>query len=181
MKTFSVPTKNEVNAESQQIFDSLKGQIGMVPNIYAFAGYSSAALNAQLSFGQALSKGSLSGKELEVVALATSAVNQCDYCRAAHTAIGKMQGLSDEQTLQARAAALADPKLDALAKLARSITQNRGRAESQVVDAFFRAGYTEQALVEVVAQVSHLTFTNYLHNLTHIPVDFPAAPALQTA
>jgi len=86
MKTFSVPTKNEVNAESQQIFDSLKGQIGMVPNIYAFAGYSSAALNAQLSFGQALSKGSLSGKELEVVALATSEVNQCDYCRAAHTA-----------------------------------------------------------------------------------------------
>lgn len=38
MKTITVLTKNEVNNDSKQIFESIKKQIGMLPNVYAVQG-----------------------------------------------------------------------------------------------------------------------------------------------
>jgi AhpD family alkylhydroperoxidase len=39
----------------------------------------------------------LSAKAREQIALAVAQANECDYCLAAHSAIGKMVGLTAEQ------------------------------------------------------------------------------------
>ena len=74
-----------------------------------------------------------------------------------------------------------DAKLDALAKLTRSIAINRGHADQALVDAFFAAGWTTENLVDVIVTIGDKTVTNYLHATTRVPVDFPAAPALTVA
>jgi len=71
-----------------------------------------------------------------------------------------------------------DVKFDALARFAKSVAENRGRAEQSVVDAFFAAGWTKENLVDAIVIIGDKTTSNYLHSVTKVPVDFPAAPRL---
>lgn len=174
--TFSVPTREQVSENNQVIFDNLQKALGFVPNLYATIAYSKNGLEKYLAYQNA--KTSLSNKEKEAVNLIVSQVNNCIYCQSAHTVIGKMNGFSDEQLLDIRKGSCVDPKLDSLVKLAAEITQTRGNANSDIVDAFFAQGYTNENLVDLILQVSDKTAMNYLHNLTQIEVDFPLAPSL---
>ncbi len=174
--TFNVPTKGEVSAENQQLFDNLEKAIGFVPNIYATLAHSKSALGRYLAYQGA--KVSFSNKEKEAVNLIVSQTNNCIYCVSAHLTIGKMNGFTDEQLTDIRRGKSDSAKLDALVKLAAEITEKRGYANAETIDAFFAHGYTNENLVDLVLQVSEKTALNYLHNLTKIPVDFPLAPSL---
>jgi uncharacterized peroxidase-related enzyme len=173
---FTVPARGEVAPANQAIFDSLQKALGFVPNLYATIAYSDNGLSRFLAYQNA--KTSLSNKEKEAVNLIVSQVNGCVYCQSAHLVIGKMNGFSDDQLLDIRKGKAAEPKLNALVKLAGSITLNRGNAEAALVDDFFAQGYTNENLVDMILQVSDKTAMNYLHNLTKVPVDFPLAPKL---
>ena len=178
MATFNVPQRNEVNETNQGIFDNLEKQLGFVPNLFATYALSNNALNNYLTLSGAQT--SLNNKEKEVVNLAVSEVNGCNYCLAAHTAIAQMNGFTQEQTLELRAGrASFQSRYNALAALSRNITENRGKADQSVVDAFFEAGYTQENLIDTIVLVGDKTISNYLHNTTQVPVDFPAAQALE--
>ncbi|SNY94833.1 carboxymuconolactone decarboxylase family protein [Flagellimonas pacifica] len=178
MSTFNVPKREEVSSANQAIFDNLEKAVGFVPNLYATYAYSENALGNYLNFANA--KTSLKAKEKEAVNLAVSEVNGCLYCLSAHTAIGKMNGFTEDQILELRAGrASFDNKLDALARLARNITENRGATNAEVVDNFFTAGWTKENLIDTILLVGDKTISNYINNTTEIPVDFPAAQPLQ--
>jgi AhpD family alkylhydroperoxidase len=177
MTTINVPTRDEVSPANQAIFDKLKSSLGTVPNLYATLAHSEHALGSYLAFQNA--KSSITGKAREIVNLVVSQVNACEYCLAAHTMIGKMNGFTDEQILEIRSGrASFDAKFDALARLVKNITINRGHADQALVDAFFAAGWTKGNLVDVIVVIGDKTVTNYLHGTTRVPVDFPAAPPL---
>jgi len=177
MKKFTVPTRDEVAPANQTIFDNLNKALGFVPNLYATIAYSDNGLGRYLAYQNA--KTSLSNKEKEAVNLVVSEVNNCLYCKSAHTLIGKMNRFTDEQLLDIRREKADNPKLNALVKLAADITRNRGNAAPVLVDDFYAQGYTNENLVDLLLQISDKTAMNYLHNLTQIPVDFPLAPALE--
>jgi AhpD family alkylhydroperoxidase len=177
MKTFTIPTAATVSPANQAIFEQLKKGLGMVPNLYATFAHSENALGNYLTLQNG--KSSLNAKEREVINLVVSQVNECAYCLAAHTALGGMVGFKPEQIIEIRKGGAAfDPKLDALAKLVKSAAENRGHAAPALIDAFFAAGYTEGNLVDTVVVIGDKIITNYLHALSQVPVDFPAAPAL---
>ena len=176
MKTFTVPTRDQVVPANQAIFDNLQKALGFVPNLYATIAYSDHGLARFLAYQNA--KTSLSNKEKEAVNLVVSQVNGCIYCQSAHLVLGKMNGFTDEQLLDIRKEKSADAKLNALVRLAGDITRNRGNASPSNVNDFFAQGYTDENLVDLILQVSDKTVMNYLHNLTKIHVDFPLAPAI---
>jgi uncharacterized peroxidase-related enzyme len=177
MTTINVPTREEVSATNQAIFDSLRKGLGMVPNLYATFAHSETALATYMAFQNA--KSSISGKAREVVNLVVSQINECQYCLAAHTMLGKMNGFTDAQVLEIRRGhASFDPKFDALARLTMGITQSRGHVDQGLVDSFFAAGWTKENLVDAIVIIGDKTVSNYLHSTTKIPVDFPAAPYL---
>lgn len=179
MATFHVPTRDQVSANNQAIFDKLEKAVGFVPNLYATYAHSENALANYLNLSNA--KTSLSNKEKEVVNLIVSEVNDCQYCKAAHTAIAKMNGFSEDQILELRSGSASfHPKFDALVKLAQNITENRGAADPHLVDQFFAAGYTKENLVDTIVLIGDKTISNYLHRTTQVPIDFPAAPELAT-
>lgn len=173
---FNVPTREEVTPNNQAIFDNLKEAVGFVPNLYATIAYSKHGLERFLAYQNA--KTSFNNKEKEAINLAVSEVNGCTYCLSAHTAIGKMNGFSDDEILKLRAGTSTDAKLAALVALTAGLTENRGRADQTLVDAFFAQGYNKENLSDLVLQISDKTAMNYLHNLTQVPVDFPLAPSL---
>jgi len=177
MKTFEVPTREQESETNQHIFDNLKKGLGMVPNLYATFAHSTNALSSYVTL-QSM-KSSLSNKEKEVVNLVVSQINECIYCLSAHTAIGKMNGFSDEQILEIRkGTASFDSKLDALAKFTASAVENRGRATEESKEAFFGAGYNEANMIDVIIVVGDKIISNYIHNLTVFEIDFPVAEKL---
>jgi len=179
MKTITVPTRETVSAANQQIFDTLSKKLGKVPNLYATMALSENGLSTYLALSNA--KSSLKAKEKEVINLAVSQANGCEYCTAAHTAIAKLNGFNDEQILEIRSGVVSfDSKYDILAKLSISFVETKGKPDAALLDAFYAAGYTDENLVDVITVIADKTFTNYLFGATKIPVDFPAVPSLET-
>jgi len=175
---FEVPTKENVSDKNRGILESIEKSVGMVPNIYATYALSDNALERYTTFANG--KTTLNNKEKEIVNLVTSQVNGCTYCQAAHTAIGKMNGFSDDEILAFRKGeSLSNEKYKALVTLAKEIVENRGKVSDEALNNFFDAGYTKENLIDLIVQVGEKSITNLLHNLTEIPVDFPAAPELK--
>ncbi len=177
MTKFTVPTREEVSENNQAIFDNLQKGLGFVPNLYAYYAKNETALGDYLALQNR--KSTLKAKEREVINLVTSQINGCSYCQAAHTALGKMNGFSDEQIIELRkGSASFDKQLDALVKFTASVVENRGKASEETKKSFFDAGYTEANMIDVVIVIGDKTISNFIHNLTGFEIDFPLAPKL---
>jgi uncharacterized peroxidase-related enzyme len=87
----------EADAKTAQTLNAVKTKVGMVPNLFATLARAPAALNAYLQQSEALAGGRLSARQREIVALAVSQENACQYCLSAHTTIGRGAGLSAEE------------------------------------------------------------------------------------
>ncbi|MGR3810311.1 carboxymuconolactone decarboxylase family protein [Jiulongibacter sp. NS-SX5] len=170
-----VPTREEVDSTSQGIFDTLKSKLGTVPNLYATIGYSSDALSGILGYSEAAGKGTFTNKEIEAIKLAVSEANNCAYCKAAHTALGQMNGFTEDETIQLRARTINNARLKALTTIAFEIAAKAGHVSDEVKENFFAQGFDEKALIDLVAVVTAVTFTNYAYGVSQIPVDFPPA------
>lgn len=147
-------------------------------NIFKAMANSPAGLDIYLGLAGALGKGVLSEKEREVIQLAVGEANNCVYCAAARTLIGKGAGLSEGQTIEARRGHLADAKLQALTHFVLSIHEKRGHVSDADVSAFKAAGYNDAAVVEVVGNYALAIFTNYFNHVNETALDFPAPPAI---
>ena len=175
MPRLNVVDPANATGRAREIFEGpLKGKHF---NIFKGLANSPAALDAYVALSGALSRNAtLSGKEREVIQLAIGQANRCDYCVAAHSAIGKQAGLTDTQALGARKGHVADdPKLDALARFALAIHEKKGLVADSDVQAFKDAGYDDGAVAEVVANYALALLTNYFNHVNDTPVDFPAA------
>lgn len=168
-----VPTRDVVDIKAQGIFDALESKLGMVPNIYAVTGYSSEALEDHINTTNKVGKGSFSNKELEAIRLAVSEVNSCEYCVAAHTAIAKMNGFSDRDAKSFRDLNASNKKLLAITTLAANIVSTKGNPDDKNVEEFFYQGYDKMAIIDLVAVIVDITFTNYIFGITNVPIDFP--------
>jgi uncharacterized peroxidase-related enzyme len=166
------------NEDQKKILAGIQAKMGSLPNVYATMAHSPSTLQAMLAYGVSLKKGVLTPKEIEAIALAVGQNNNCGYCVAAHTVVGKMAGLTEAEMLEARQGISSDPKMDALLELAVEISEKRGRPLRKVVDAFKAAGYSDAALIEVIAWVTCNLFTNYLNHVAETEVDFPKPPEI---
>lgn len=134
---------------------------------------SPAVLEGYLGLSGAFGKGSLSAKNREQIALAVGQANHCDYCLAAHSAIGRMVGLTPDQILDSRRGTAIDPKADAVIRFARKLVDERGRVSDADVAEVRAAGLNDGAIAEVVANVALNIFTNYFNHVAETDIDFP--------
>jgi len=88
------PTPSTIDAApsaSRPLLESVKKQLGFVPNMFRLISNSPAAPESYLALSGALSKGALPAPTRERIALAVAEINGCDYCLAAHTYVGKQR------------------------------------------------------------------------------------------
>ena len=177
MENLTVPTKGEVSENNQAIFDDLQKGLGFVPNLYAYLAKSETALGDYLALQNR--KSTLKAKEREVINLVTSQINGCNYCQAAHTALGKLNGFTDEQIIEIRGGSVSfDNKLDALTKFTAAVVTNRGKVNQESREAFLATGYNEENLIDTVIVIGDKTISNYIYGLAGFEIDFPVAPEL---
>jgi len=174
MSSLSMVTKNEAPEESAQLYMQIEKSVGFIPNIYKVYGHSPSVLKANLQLDSILDSGNLTKQEIEIIALVTSEYNQCEYCQAAHSAIGKMVGMDDEEILSIRKRVHSRQQYQALIDFTQLMLEKKGNLNEEDIAQFLHAGYSEASVVEVIAQVAKNFFNNYTNHIAKIPVDFPA-------
>lgn len=154
------------------LLQKANAKYGFVPNILGVMANSPALLEAYMSLSQIFEKTGFSATEKQVVLLAVSKQNGCEYCSAAHSAIARMQGV-DEAVIQAIANddPLPDGKIDALFKFTRTLVDQRGRPADQDLQDFFDAGYSEAQVQDVIVGIGMKTLSNYNNHIVATPVD----------
>ena len=157
---------------TRPLLEGVQKKIGFLPNLFKVLAHAPAVLASYLQNTAALGKTSLSATEKEAVFLATSQVNGCDYCLAAHTLFAGKAGLSGQDILSAR-----QGELNAYSALARQVTESRGHLTVDQITAARAAGIDDGKIIEVIAHVASQTLTNYLNNAALTDIDFPAINA----
>jgi uncharacterized peroxidase-related enzyme len=172
MSNFQVHTIDSAPADSATSLHALKAGLGFVPNLAATMAESPTLINGFVNLRQTLAGGELSGVEREIVALAVSLENDCDYCMAAHSTFALMQNADESAVSAARQGGEPeDAKLAALYRFARSLVARKGHVSGEESQALLDAGYSKAALFEVLAQAAHTTLANFAHGVTKAPLD----------
>jgi AhpD family alkylhydroperoxidase len=136
-------------------------------------------LEAYLNFKETLAQGVLSPKLRERIALTVAEANGCDYCLAAHSAVGRIVGLSDEEIQDSRKGVAPESKMEAALRFVHQIVEKRGRVTDDSISRLRRAGYRDEEIIEIIANVVLSLFTNYINLAAHTAVDFPAVEELK--
>lgn len=160
--------------KAKELLDAVQSKLGMTPNMMRAMANSPAVLDAYLQFSGSLGTGTLSAKVREQIALAVGQTNGCDYCLAAHSAIGKMVGLTPEQIADSRRATAVDGKTGAILNLSKAIVEKRGLLSNDDLATARSGGLDDAAIAETVANVALNIFTNYFNHVAETVVDFPA-------
>lgn len=173
---FPVHTVESAPEGSRAILEGYREGFGLVPNVAAIMAEAPALLSgyAQLQ-NQLRTAGTLTPEETNLVQLAISVENKCQYCTAAHTMMGKSSYGTEDAVLAALRTGepLPDAKLEALRSFASSVYAGQGRISDEAWKAFTDAGYTHAQALEVVASISAKVITNFTNQLTGTPVDAP--------
>jgi uncharacterized peroxidase-related enzyme len=173
MTKFTAHTIETAPAESQPLLQGIKRSFGFVPNLFGVFAESPAALRGGLAIFEAFSKSTLSSAEQQLVMLAASEANDCEYCVAAHSTIAKRMAKVDSALVDStrRREPLADAKLDALVTFTRNVVEQRGMLADAEVAAFLEGGYTKAQVIEVLLGVGMKTFNNYVDHIAHTPLN----------
>lgn len=145
---------------------------GFSPNLMRTFANRPAVLEGAWSLLTAFGKTRFTPAEQQLISLTVSVENECRYCAAAHTLMGKGAGLSPD-TLDAtrRAQPVSDVRLEALRRFTVSVVRHRGAVPAAEVEAFLAAGYDREAVLEVVLGVATKTLMNYTDRLVEVPLD----------
>ncbi|TYT25558.1 carboxymuconolactone decarboxylase [Luteimonas viscosa] len=159
--------------DRQALLSEIHAAFGATPNMFRTVANSPAALRAMWGAFGALGGGVLPARLGEQVAVAIADRNACEYCLAAHTALGRKAGASAQEMSEAQDGRSSDPKTAAALRFALAVVERRGQVEADEVEALRVAGFDDGEIVELLAHVALNLFTNYVNVALGVPVDFP--------
>jgi uncharacterized peroxidase-related enzyme len=169
MAQIKIVDPSQATGRSKELLTALQNNIKSVPNLAKALANSPAALKAWMEFDGALAKGSLNAKLRQEIALAVGQKNGCEYCVSAHTAIGKLAGLTDQQILNSRQGQGTSPKDTAALTFVRELLERRGQVPASSIKALRDQGFTDGEIAHVALNI----FTNYFNIALDVDVDFP--------
>lgn len=165
----------KLSAATRDLLGTVEAEWGMIPKSIQTLAQAPAALKAYLAMNEALDGGTLGADLREQIALAVAQLNQCEYCLAAHTAVAATLGLSRQDVTDARRGTSPESRVRAALQFVARLVECRGCVTDADVAAVREAGFSNQQIVEIVANVALHLFTNYFNHVADTPLDFPRA------
>ncbi|MEZ5463879.1 MAG: peroxidase-related enzyme [Lysobacteraceae bacterium] len=168
-------------AASQPLLAQIQTAFQSTPNMFRAVANSPVALQSMWAAFGALGNGTLGAALGEKIAVAVANRNGCEYCLAAHTALGKMAGVSAADMQAAQSAESDDPRTAAALRFALRMVEQRAAVGEAEVQRLRDAGFDDGQIVEIIAHVALNLFTNYINVALDVPVDFPRIALRQAA
>ena len=164
----------QATGDRKLVLDQIHGAFGVTPAMFRAVANSSAALKSLWGSFGALGGGVLPARLGEQIAVAVADRNACEYCLAAHTALGRKAGASAAEMVAAQLGESADPQTAAALRFALKLVNDRGQVDDADVQALRDVGFDDEQVVEILAHVALNLFTNYVNVAFAVPLDFPA-------
>lgn len=175
MSLFTSYQLENVPEKSREEFAKMQKKYGSVPNIFADMAESPLPMELYQNGQDTLMKRATLGPEkVNLVQLAVSVENVCEFCVPAHTWVAESMK-TDKAIVDAIREGKKGPdeSTNALVVFTRLMVRKRGRLSDSEVQAFLGAGYTREQVFEVLSIVSYKVITNYTSALTGTkPNDF---------
>ena len=181
MPRVSLLDAQTASPDSQALLGQIHTAFGATPNMFKAVAHSPAALKSMWGSFAAFSQGVLEARLTEKIAVAVAQRNACEYCLAAHVALGRKAGASADEMAAAQMGEAGDARTTAALRFALKLVDARGQVGDADVQAVRAAGFSDAEIVEILAHVALNLFTNYVNVAFAVPVDFPAVPLRRAA
>ena len=158
---------------SKPYLEKIRKANGFVPNLMAIFANSPVVLEGYLALDAAYEKGSFPPRERQLILLAASVENKCNYCAAAHSTIlkGGLRTSAEIVSAVRNGTPLPDAKLNALVTLVKELVRERGYAKEETIQTFIAAGYRKEQVIELLLGIALKTISNYLDHISPTPID----------
>jgi uncharacterized peroxidase-related enzyme len=161
---------------SRPMLEKVQKSLGFIPNLMAIFANNPTVLEGYLALGAVLERGSFTPRERQIILLAASLENHCNYCAAAHSTIAKGLLTPPEVIAAVRNnIPIPDAKLNALVSLVRELVRERGYAKEKTIQKFLAAGYKKEQVMEILLGIALKTISNYLDHISPTPLDHALA------
>jgi uncharacterized peroxidase-related enzyme len=177
MPRFKTIDPATATGRTKELLDAVKQKFGMVPNITRLMANSPQVLEGYLGFSGALGGGRLDPQLRERIAIAVASANGCNYCLSAHTAVGQMIGLSQEELTAAQRGQSSSAKESAVLAFVTKIVRERGWVKDEDLTSLRQGGFDDGEIVEIIAATVLNIFTNYFNHVAETEIDFPLVKA----
>lgn len=172
MKQFTKYSPATAPDASEPALSAAAHAFGFVPNLLGYMAESPFILDGYMHLFNQIEHTDLTSLERQIVMMTLNRFHECRYCMAGHTQMSEMQGL-DMSVINAIRddKPLKDPKLAALRSFTLKMAEQRGVVSQTLVDAFFKAGYSQQNALEVIALIAMKVMSNYTNHLVGTEID----------
>jgi uncharacterized peroxidase-related enzyme len=178
MSRLNLVNTQQAEGKQKELLAGVQKKLGMTPNLVRVFANSPAVLQGYVALTENLGEGTLDARLTEQIALIVAELNGCEYCLAAHSAVGKMLGLNRDEILDARQGTSSDARVEAALQFATSVVEKRGWASDEDLEHVRGAGYGDGEITEIIAHVVLNIFRNYFNHIAATPIDFPEAAPL---
>jgi uncharacterized peroxidase-related enzyme len=168
---FPVPELKSLPEDVRSRILSVQEKSGFVPNVFLALAHRPDEFRAFFAYHDALmdKPGGLSKAEREMIVVATSGANDCQYCVVAHGAILRIRAknplIADQVAVNYRKADLS-PRERAMLDFAMKVALDSGAIGDADYEALEAQGFTQEEAWDIAAIAAFFALSNRLANAT---------------
>ncbi len=168
---FSVPRLDELPEDIRERIEEANEKSGFVPNVFLVLARRPEEFRAFFAYHDALMnrKSGLSKAEKEMIVVATSASNDCQYCVVAHGAILRIRTgnplIADQVAINYLKADLTE-RQSAMLKLALKVASRSGEVTSADLEEAEAAGFDKEDIWDIGAITAFFALSNRIANFS---------------
>ncbi|EMN1926640.1 peroxidase-related enzyme [Burkholderia ambifaria] len=170
---FPVPALDDLPDDIRARIAAVQEKSGFIPNVFLTLAHRPDEFRAFMAYHDALmdKPGNLTKAEREMIVVATSAVNQCQYCVIAHGAILRIRAkdplIADQVATNYRKADLT-VRQKAMLDFAMKVSQTAHRVGEADFDTLKSHGFTEEDVWDIAAISAFFGMSNRIANVTNM-------------
>lgn len=168
---FPVPRLADMPADIRERIEAVQEKSGFIPNVFLVLARRPEEFRAFFAYHDALmdKPGNLSKAEREMIVVATSNVNQCQYCVVAHGAILRIRAkdplIADQVAINYRKADISD-RQKAMLDFAMQVSQSAQEVSEDDIAALKAHDFDEEDVWDIAAIAAFFGLSNRLANVT---------------
>jgi uncharacterized peroxidase-related enzyme len=168
---FAVPRLEDLPGDVRERIVAVQEKSGFVPNVFLVLAHRPEEFRAFFAYHDALMEkaGGLTKAEREMIVVATSGANQCQYCVVAHGAILRIRAknplVADQVAINYRKADIT-PRERAMLDFAMRVALESHAVEDADLEALRKAGFADEEIWDIAAIAAFFALSNRMANVT---------------
>ena len=168
---FPVPTIDSLPEDIRSRLLAVQEKSGFIPNVFLTLAFRPDEFRAFFAYHDALMEkdGGLTKAEREMIVVATSSANQCQYCVIAHGAILRIRAknplLADQVAVNYRKADIT-PRQHAMLDFAMKVSQEAQLVSEADFAALSQHGFSQDDIWDIAAISAFFALSNRIANVT---------------